>query len=186
MKAFFSHSSLDKQLVAEVADQLGLANVELDSETFDRGLLNVNAIQDALRRSSLFVLFLSKSALASGVVRYEAMLANELYARAVIERFLVICLDQDAFEAADANWKTFNFVRKVESIQSIVRLIQHTLSILQSTSGRRDRPFVGRTKELHALKEQLTDPRLTRAMSLVLLRMAKRSLPLTGYAAFIC
>jgi hypothetical protein len=84
MKAFLSHSSKDKATVDQVADQLGLANVELDSETFDRGLLNVTAIQDALRRSTLFVLFLSNSAIASGVVRYEAMLAQELYAQGVI------------------------------------------------------------------------------------------------------
>ena len=56
MKAFLSHSSRDKNIVEDVAQLLGGANVELDSITFDRGLLNVAAIQQALKRSSLFVL----------------------------------------------------------------------------------------------------------------------------------
>lgn len=156
MKAFLSHSSRDKAIVDRVAEELGLANVELDSETFDRGLLNVTAIQNALRRTSLFVLFLSKDSLASGVVRYEAMLAQELFARGIIERFLVICLDADAFASADENWKTFNFVRKAVAPQSIARLIQHNLLLM--SSARADQPFVGRATELHDTKEKLVDP----------------------------
>jgi TIR domain-containing protein len=122
MKAFLSHSSADKAIVNEVAEQLSLANTELDSETFDHGLLNVSAIQKALRQTSLFVLFLSRNAIASGVVHYEALLAQELFARGLIERFLVICLDPDAFSSADEHWKAFNFVRKVSSPQAIARL----------------------------------------------------------------
>ncbi|WP_162826893.1 toll/interleukin-1 receptor domain-containing protein [Pseudolabrys taiwanensis] len=162
MKAFLSHSSRDKATVEQVAAQLGAANVELDSETFDRGLLNVTAIQDALRRSSLFILFLSKDALASGVVRYEALLAQELFARGIVERFLVICLDENSFSSADDNWKTFNFVRKATSPQSIARLIQHQIILLQSKLSGAAQPFVGRLKELGETKEKLIDPKLTR------------------------
>lgn len=46
MKAFLSHSSRDKGVVTEVWNELGPANAELDSETFDHGLVNVTAIQD--------------------------------------------------------------------------------------------------------------------------------------------
>jgi TIR domain len=77
MKAFLSHSSRDKAIITAVADELGAANVELDSETFDRGIINIAAIQEALKRSNLYVLFLTKDALASGAVRYEAILAQE-------------------------------------------------------------------------------------------------------------
>jgi hypothetical protein len=78
MKAFLSHSSRDKATVEAVAAELGAANVELDAETFDRGIVNVAAIQEALKRSTLYVLFLSRDAVASGVVRYEALLAQGL------------------------------------------------------------------------------------------------------------
>ena len=63
MKAFLSHSSRDKPLVEEVAKHLGMAQVELDSSTFDSGLLNVETISAALERSSIFVLFLTQDAL---------------------------------------------------------------------------------------------------------------------------
>jgi hypothetical protein len=162
MKAFLSHSSKDKPTVHEVADQLGLANVELDSDTFDRGVLNVAAIQEALHKASLFVLFLSKAALDSAVVRYEALLAQDLFSRGLIGRFLVICLDADAFASAEANWKRFNFVRKADSSGTIARLIQHNLLLLRSQTLGITQPFVGRAKELHLMKEKLSDPLLTR------------------------
>jgi hypothetical protein len=112
MKAFLSHSSRDKGIVTAVADELGAANVELDSETFDRGILNVTAIQEALKQYTLYVLFMTKDALASGAVRYEALVAQELFARGIVERFLVICLDEEAFASAEEQWKAFNFVRR--------------------------------------------------------------------------
>jgi hypothetical protein len=161
MKAFLSHSSRDKSIVEQVTAQLGAANVELDSETFDRGLLSVTAIQEALRRSSLFVLFLSKDALESGIVRYEALLAQELFARGVIDRFLVVCLDESSFSSADENWKSFNFVRKAASPQSIARLIQHHLILFQSKISGITQPFVGRLKELSDIKERLIEPALS-------------------------
>jgi hypothetical protein len=85
MKAFLSHSSRDKPLVEEVAEHLGTAQVELDSSTFDNGLLNVTAIQGALKRSSIFVLFLTRDALDSSYVRFEALLAQELQAKGIRE-----------------------------------------------------------------------------------------------------
>ncbi|MGB9366274.1 MAG: TIR domain-containing protein [Xanthobacteraceae bacterium] len=156
MKAFLSHSSRDKPLVDQVAQLLGPANVELDSQTFDRGLLNVSAIQQALRRSSLFVLFLSQNSLSSNIVNYEALLAQELQARGVIDKFLVVCLDDQSFASADENWKAYNFVRKAISPQSIARLIQGAL--IAAHSKHISHPFVGRSKELHEAKERLIDP----------------------------
>jgi hypothetical protein len=64
-KAFLSHSSRDAAIVHQVADIIGGGDVELDAETFDRGLLNVTAVQRALRRASLFLLFLSEDSLRS-------------------------------------------------------------------------------------------------------------------------
>jgi tetratricopeptide (TPR) repeat protein len=162
MKAFLSHSSRDRAVVERVADQLGLANVELDAHTFDHGLINAQAIQDALRRSALFVLFLSRASLDSGAVRFETMLATELVSRGLVERFLVVCLDEEAFAAASDYWKIFNFVRKVSSDQSIARLIQHNLLLLRSRAQGINQPFVGRAKEINDLKEKLIDPLRTR------------------------
>jgi hypothetical protein len=78
MKAFLSHSSKDAALVHQVARLVGGANVELDDTTFDRGLLNVEAIYLALQRASIFVLFLTTDALASGIVKFERFIYQEM------------------------------------------------------------------------------------------------------------
>ena len=166
MKAFLSHSSRDKGIVEQVAGELGAANVELDSETFDRGILNVTAIQNALKRCDLYVLFLTKAALESGIVRYEVLLAQELFARGVVERFLVICLDQEAFKSAEEQWKAFNFVRRAPGPQSMARLIQHELIAIRAKQKGNNRPFVGRTAELHDAKEKLIDPQSSKMRAL--------------------
>lgn len=158
VRAFLSHSSKDKGIVRAVADELGAANVELDSETFDRGILNVAAIQDALRRCDLYVLFLDNASLTSGIVRYEALLAQELFARGVIGRFLVICLDDDSFASAEEQWKMFNFVRKSGGASAIARLIQHNLLEIRAKNKGTNQPFVGRTAQLEEAKEALIDP----------------------------
>src|SRR6185437_11648034 len=158
MKAFLSHSSRDKGVVTEVWKELGPANAELDSESFDQGLVNVGAIQEALKRSTLYVLFLSKDALASAAARYEALHAQELIARGVIDRFLVICLDDDAFASAEQEWKAYNFVRKAVGPPSIARLIQHCLLEARAREKGSALPFVGRSQELNAAKERLSNP----------------------------
>src|SRR5262249_53003443 len=162
LKAFLSHSSRDKGTVEAVADELGAANVELDSETFDRGILNVTAIQNALKRSDLYVLFLSNDALASRIVRYEALLAQELFARGIVDRLLVICLDEEAFASAEAQWKAFNFVRRPPGAKSIERLIQHNLIAIRAKQKRSNQPFVVRTTQLHDAKENLIDPQASK------------------------
>jgi tetratricopeptide (TPR) repeat protein len=161
MKAFLSHSSRDKGLVEEVARLLGGANIELDSTTFDRGVLNVAAIQQALNRSILFVLFLSESALESSAVLFEALTAQEMQTRGVIDKIIVVCLDNESFGKAPDEWKVHNFVRKAVSAQSIARLIQGSLIAIRSRTAAAAQPFVGRQKELHDAKDKLIDPRLS-------------------------
>lgn len=158
MKAFLSHSSKNKAIVEQVGEDLGLANVELDSRTFEQGVLNTKAIQDALARSTIFVLFLSKEAIASNMVKLEASLAQELMGKGLVEKFLVICLDDEAFQAAPDAWKDHNFVRKVSSAGAISRLIQHALMIANLRNAKSATPFVGRTKELTEAKDRLIDP----------------------------
>jgi tetratricopeptide (TPR) repeat protein len=158
MKAFLSHSSRDKGVVEPVADDLGSANCELDSVTFERGVMNTKAIQQALGRCSVFVLFLSRDAIKSGMVKFEASLAQELVGKGLIERFMVICLDDDAFRAAPSEWKDYNVVRKVSSVHAISRLVQNAVMIASLHSAKTATPFVGRTKELSEMKERLSDP----------------------------
>jgi len=158
MKAFLSHSSRDKAFVENVAKAVGSASVELDSCTFEYGSLNAVAIQDALKRSDLFVLFVSASSIESSIVAHEATIAQELVARGLIERLLFVCIEEQAFERAHASWKAYNFVRREGSVKSIARLIQGTLVSIKAKQGSLEQPFVGRIADLEAAKEGLIDP----------------------------
>ncbi|RYZ72689.1 MAG: tetratricopeptide repeat protein [Proteobacteria bacterium] len=158
MKAFLSHSSRDKALVTSVAEEIGGASVELDADTFDRGILNVAAIEKALKRSSLFVLFLSEEAIQSSAVNLEVALAQELQSRGMIEKFFVFCIDELSFDKIPAEWKKFNFVRKAVSPQTIGRLIKNELLVTRGRDSKSATPFVGRQSELGEAKNRLMDP----------------------------
>ncbi len=135
-----------------------MAQVELDFSTFDSGLINVEAIQTALKRSSIFVLFLTRDALDLLDVRFETLLAQELLAKGLVVEISVICLDAQAFSKAQEQWKSFSFVRHLSSPQSIARLIQNHLIMDRARSASKHQPFVERSKELNDLKEFLIQP----------------------------
>jgi hypothetical protein len=158
MRAFLSHSSRDKGLAQAVADQLGAAQVELDTVTFECGLLNVSAILEALKRCTVFVLFLTDDAISSGFVRFETLVAQELLAKGIIDRFLVFCTDRNAFSQASEAWKHFSFVRFLTSPQSIARLVQHQLLIVRAARNSEHQPYVERSVEKNRLIEFLNDP----------------------------
>ena len=158
MKAFLSHSSRDKHLVEEVAHKLGAEQFELDSHTFDNGLLNVDAIRKALKRSSIFVLFLTEDAIESACVLFEALLAREFLAKGLVGKFLVICLDAKAFSKAKNEWKDFSFCLHLTSAQSIARRIQHHLIVDHASFSSKNQPYVERSKELNDLNERLMQP----------------------------
>lgn len=157
MRAFLSHSSIDKDFVERVAENLRPGSYELDATTFDAGLVNSDAIRIALGRSDLFCLFLSQASVRSAYVDFEVLLGIELLARGKISRFLAICLDDSAFEAANENVKFYNIVRKSFSPESVARLIQGQLVTANSKAQGFAHPFLGREKELKDLEDQVSD-----------------------------
>jgi Flp pilus assembly protein TadD len=157
MKVFLSHSSKDKPFVEAVADQLRPGTFEMDSQTFDEGLLNSNAIIASLNRSDLFCLFLSKFSVTSSYVDFESLLGFELLASGRLSKFLVICLDDEAFQQAAMNVRYFNIVRKSLVAESAARLIQGNLVSIASKRKLFLHPFIGREAELLELERQVTD-----------------------------
>src|SRR5271165_6856441 len=105
MRAFLSHSSKDKGFVEGVADLLKPGTFELDSATFDAGLLNSAVIAEALKRSDLFCLFLSNDSVQSSYVTFETLLGTEFFAKGQVNRFITVCLDEGAFHRAAENVK---------------------------------------------------------------------------------
>lgn len=157
MKAFLSHSSKDKDYVEEVASLMRPGSYDLDSETFDAGLVNSQAIIQALRRADLFCLFLSSNSVNSAYVEFELLLGLEFIASGKIARFLAICLDEEAFSHASSNAKFFNIVRKRLTPESAARLIEGTLISTRQAEESGFNPFLGREKELLELESQISD-----------------------------
>lgn len=158
MKAFLSHSSLDKPFVEQVYTRLGPAQANLDTATFEKAVLNTEAIRSALGDSELFVLFLSSTSLSSSFVSYESKLAFEALASGVIDRILIICTDQTSFASIPDFLKTLNIVTHISSPGACFRKIQAILLQLRLNYGYYKPIFVGREEEIRTLKEQLAKP----------------------------
>lgn len=168
MKAFLSHSSLDKGIVNDVASLMRAGTYELDSETFDKGLVNSEAILRALARTDLFCLFLSKASVRSPYVQFETLLGNEFLARGNISRFLAVCLDDESFSQASSNVRLYNIVRKELTAESIARLIQGHLVGISQRATDFAHPFVGRGQELLEIDRQISDQQRPQAKALYL------------------
>jgi len=157
MRAFLSHSSKDKGLVEAAAGFMKPGQYELDSETFDAGLLNSQAIAAALKRSDLFCLFLSSDSVNSAYVDFETLLGTELLAAGAIKRFVAICLDDAAFAAASAQVRYFNILRRGLGPESIARIVQGQLIAAASQNELFEHPFIGREEDLKSLEQQAND-----------------------------
>lgn len=157
MKVFLSHSSKDKGYVEAVADYLRPGTYELDSLTFDSGLINAEAIIESLKRCDLFCLFLSANSIESGYVNFETVVSIDMYAKGLVRRILIICLDDDSFERASDNVKLFNAIRKNVKPDSAARLIQGALVTASKENINSSRPFVGRLQDLQILEDRLVD-----------------------------
>lgn len=157
MRAFLSHSSLDKGYVEAVAEGLRPGHYELDSRTFDEGGLNAEEIGKALRRSDLFCLFLSQNSIKSSYVDFEIAFGREMIASGKVRRMLTICLDEDSFNYVKGFVKHYNMVRKPRSPDSAARLIEGALLYSMRSKELQSHPFVGRERELRTLEKQAND-----------------------------
>jgi Flp pilus assembly protein TadD len=159
MKAFLSHSSKDKGFVEAVSNMLRPGSFELDSLTFDKGMLNSQSIISSLKRCDLFCLFLSSNSVVSPYVDFETLLGIDFLASGKVGRFLAICLDDEAFAKASANVRFFNIVRKGLEPENTALLIQGHLISAAERSAAYSHPFIGREDELVELERQISDHR---------------------------
>ena len=157
MKAFLSHSSKDKGFVDTVAEELRPGSFELDAETFDAGLLNSQAIINALKKCDIFCLFLSTHSTSSPYVDFETLFGLEFFASGDISRIIVFCLDHESFVAASENVKYFNLIRRTTTPETTARAIQGYMISTTTAGTYISRPFVGREDELQDLERQVTD-----------------------------
>ncbi|WP_417359437.1 TIR domain-containing protein [Gallaecimonas pentaromativorans] len=96
IKCFLSHSSKDKNsYVRKVAELLRSEAKIFDEETFEAGMSPAEEIVSGLDETSLFVIFISNSALESGWVREEVSNAKVRLDNGLIDRVYPIIIDKD-------------------------------------------------------------------------------------------
>ena len=157
MRAFLAHSSKDKGFVDGIVELLRPGSFELDTQTFDFGLVNAHAILNSLERSDLFCLILSSQSATSAYVDFETLLGVDLLASGNILRFLAICIDDTAFDQASRHVKYFNLVRKITTPDAAARLIQGQLVSAAALRSEQIHPFIGREDEIKLLGHQVDD-----------------------------
>lgn len=158
MKAFLSHTKRDGHFVRQVFERLGPASAEFDEVSFEKAVLNVEAISSALQRCDLFVLFASSASLASNFVSAESKLAIERWAAGHLRRIYIVCLDDDSFSAIPDFLKQMNMVRRQPDPIACYRSISNMLQMLDRDYHGSRSIFVGRGEEQGALMTALATP----------------------------
>lgn len=168
MKAFLSHSSHDKAFVTQVYEHLGAAQAHLDSVTFEKARLNTDAIHRALSDCEIFVLFLSKDSLESAFVDHESLLALERLGAGLLQRIMLICIDEVSVESVEERLRNLNIVTYASSVGSCKRRIQTALVEANVDSIAIPGIFVGRELENKNIRRSLTRPSIESPAIIVL------------------
>lgn len=156
MKAFLSHSSKDKAFVETIANELG-AECEYDEHTFEYEL-NTVAIQRALGRSDVFVLFLSQSSVNSPFVSEELRQSLERRSRGLLSKILIIAIDDTSFTKLPQWIRDINIARKLKSPRACARQIQAALLGTAAEKDSHSDIYVGREIEIKQLRNAISQP----------------------------
>lgn len=154
-KVFLSHSSKDKYLVDLVFKQLRAANAHFDQATFEHGDTSAVAIFDAMSKTDVFALFLSKNSVQSRWVQTEIGLAQHRVFSGRISKVMVFLID-DVEPTQLPEWlRSYVYLRTPSpgAIAASLRAALLTLAIEQD--GSLDF-FEGRDREVRALKDAIS------------------------------
>ncbi|MGV9630427.1 TIR domain-containing protein [Streptomyces sp. NPDC003487] len=151
IKAFFSYSRQDTAFVREVAAKVGRAFATIDYRSFASGQEILDSIDDAIKDSAAFVLFLSRAALASPWVRHEVGEARFHAAMGRLKNVLVIRMDQRISPEDLPDWLNRAKYTTTASARPAARAVRNLIDDLvrQGQSPR----FVGRANEIAALQD---------------------------------
>jgi tetratricopeptide (TPR) repeat protein len=145
-RAFLSHSSTDKGVVAEVAKALGRASVIYDAFEFNVGDEFRDAILDGLSKSDLFVLFASREALQSDWVNFEITTAKEALTKQALSRVVTFIIDPDIDLRSIPEWMKSTLIVRREHAGLIAVEIRRLIS--QRLKEAAPSYFVGRRNEI--------------------------------------
>lgn len=188
IKCFLSHSSADKSsYLRHVINNLDRESYIYDEITFEAGMEPGEEIIRGLESSSLFVLFLSNTALDSEWVQQEIKLAKKLEDEGNLKRIFPIIIDKDISynDSRIPEWmqKTKN-IQHIQSPKIAARKIKERLRELSKSIHpdlkERSEIFVGRNE-----KEKLVESRLDDFNKDPVIAFIVSGLPSFGRKAFI-
>lgn len=165
MKAFLSHSSFDKErFVRPIANLLGKSRCVFDERTFEAGYPTLQEIFRTLDESDLFVLFISRKALASAWVKKEIKRAKENLQEGELLRFLPIIIDDgithESAEIPDWMKKSYN-LKRIQNPTIIYNKIDMALKSLAIETNPINRKltqiFVGRNNEIEDFENDINN-----------------------------
>ncbi len=153
MRAFLSHSSVDKPFVALVAKELGRQLCVFDQYEFATGEDFRQAIRKGLDSSDVFVLFASKTSKERKWVEFELDEAELRKIRGAIKKLIVFMIDDDTSISDIPEWLQRGKVKKQKSPKLCARKIDYHLHEL--VRDRQQPVFVGRTTEITEAEKAL-------------------------------
>lgn len=151
MKAFLSHSSVDKKLVTKVHDILGKNKAWLDAVQIDVGERIPDKINKGLEEATHFILFWSTNSKNSNWVKAEL---NAGFVKTMADKckFMIFVLDDTPLPSLYESYKyskidTSDLDKAAENICNII--LGSTSSVVNRSS------FVNRTKEIGDIESAL-------------------------------
>lgn len=163
IKVFLSHSSLQKNLVEKVANEIGWDFAILDIFDFESGRKIIDEINNALDVTSIFVLFASKESLSSIWCKTELTNIRDL----VDEEKCYFCafsVDEDIDVTKDAKpWVRQYLTNYYDNPKTLARVIQRKIvEILWEKHPEikiKEHFYVGREKESSQMMSMLYENR---------------------------
>lgn len=159
MKAFLSHYSGDKDIVAKVANYLGRERVNYDVFCFENGKEFSDSINQYLLDTDVFVLFISRKTLERPYVIEELALAEELFKKKEIQYVFIYLLDKSIKIKKLPKWLQSKKNFSTNQYKIISREIQN--KIYQLMGSPHEFGLIGRDKD----KEEIEDSLLTSWLS---------------------
>ncbi|MES9899733.1 MAG: TIR domain-containing protein [Sedimenticola sp.] len=165
IKCFLSHSSIDKERYVRIVIRHLRKEVRVfDEETFEKGMGPIEEIINGLDESSLFVIFLSDTALNSDWVKHELSNAKQYLDEGRLQRIYPILIDEDLTHTDD---RIPEWLKESTNIQHIVRpavaakkINSRLIEISWNFHPRlreRETIFVGRNSLINEIEERLDD-----------------------------
>lgn len=154
MKAFLSHSTVDKSFVSEVARSLHREFVTYQDFSFDHGEEFKNEILKGLDKSAVFVFFISRASLESFWVNFELDQAAERLLEKRLARAVGVRIDASVgFDELPSWLKSVN-TPFIEYPAAAARMIKDHINRVKSKSV--PDLFIGRGRSLEQVEERMT------------------------------